>query len=225
MLYALAADAPTRPVYWVHGTRNGTEHAFATEARRLLTSLPGARWSICYSSPSPTDAIGEGGVTAGRVTADVIERLGIPVDADVYLCGPAAFMTDLSAALGALGFAPTRLHTETFGTLAAITPGVVGGTDAPPRLPDGPPGTGPAVTFARSGLTAHWDDHFGSVLELAEACRVPVRWSCRTGVCHTCETSLVSGEVIYEPEPVDSPALGNVLVCCARPGGDVVVDL
>ncbi len=156
-------------------------------------------------------------MTAGRVTGAVIERLGIPVDADVYLCGPAAFMTDLTAAFGALGFAPSRLRTETFGTLGAITPGVVGSPDGPPRLPDGPPGTGPAVTFARSGLTARWDDRYGSVLELAEACRVPVRWSCRTGVCHTCETSLVSGDVAYEPEPVDAPALGNVLVCCAQP--------
>ena len=66
---------------------------------------------------------------------------------------------------------------------------------------------------------------YGSVLELAEACRVPVRWSCRTGVCHTCETGLVSGEVDYEPEPIDRPALGNVLVCCARPLDDLVVDL
>ena len=164
-------------------------------------------------------------MTAGRVTAAVVERLGVPVDADVYLCGPAAFMTDMTAAFDALGFAPTHVRTETFGTLGAITPGVVGGRDGPPRLPDGPPGTGPAVTFGRSGLTARWDDRYGSVLELAEACRVPVRWSCRTGVCHTCETSLVSGDVAYEPEPVDRPALGNVLVCCAQPGGDLVVDL
>ena len=81
------------------------------------------------------------------------------------------------------------------------------------------------MTFGRSGLTARWDNRYGSVLELAEACRVPVRWSCRTGVCHTCETGLVSGEVAYEPEPIDRPALGNVLVCCARPLDDLVVDL
>ena len=164
-------------------------------------------------------------MTVGRITAAVVERLGIPVDADLYLCGPAAFMADLTAALVTLGFAPTQVRTETFGTLGAITPGVVGGRDGPPRLPDGPPGTGPAVTFARSGLTARWHDRYGSVLELAEACRIPVRWACRTGVCHTCETSLVSGGVTYEPEPVDKPALGNVLVCCVQPCDDLVVDL
>ncbi len=47
-------------------------------------------------------------------------------------------------------------------------------------------------------------------LGLAEACDVPVRWSCRTGVCHTCETGLVAGSVIYNPDPVDAPADGNV---------------
>ena len=225
MLHALAVDSSTRPVYWIHGARNRADDAFADEVARLLATLPGARWSTCYSAPSLTEALDEPGVTSGRVTAAVVEQLGVPADADVYLCGPAAFMTDMTAAFDALGFAPTHVHTETFGTLGAITPGVVNSREGPPRLPDGPPGTGPAVTFSRSGLTARWDDRYRSVLELAEACRVPVRWSCRTGVCHTCETSLVSGDVAYEPEPVDRPALGNVLVCCAQPGGDLVVDL
>jgi ferredoxin len=63
------------------------------------------------------------------------------------------------------------------------------------------------------------------LLELAEACEVPVRWSCRTGVCHTCETALVAGTVSYRPDPIDTPADGNVLICCSRPEGDVVIDL
>ncbi len=134
-------------------------------------------------------------------------------------------MADLTAAFGGLGVDADHLHTESFGTLAAITPVWSVGSTGPPRLPDGPPGTGPAVTFARSGLTARWDDRYGAILELAEACRVPVRWSCRTGVCHTCETGLVSGQVEYAPEPIDAPGAGNVLVCCARPSSDLVVDL
>jgi len=225
MLYGLVAEGSTRPVWWVHGARNGSEHPFAAEARGLLDQLPGARSLICYSSPSADDRLDDPDVRVGHVTGDVIARLGLPTDAHVYLCGPARFMADLTAALSEFGVDIDHLHTESFGTLAAITPGVVGAPDGPPRLPEGPPGTGPAVTFARSGLTARWDDHYGAILELAEACRVPVRWSCRTGVCHTCETGLVSGQVEYEPEPIDAPAAGNVLVCCARPTGDLVVDL
>src|SRR5438132_380440 len=84
----------------------------------------------------------------------------------------------------------------------------------------------PQLSFARSGITAHWNvSRYQSILELAEACDVPVRWSCRTGVCHNCESGLVSGAVVYGPEPLDKPADGNVLVCCSQPIRDVVIDL
>jgi ferredoxin len=92
-------------------------------------------------------------------------------------------------------------------------------------LPAGPAGEGPLVSLARSGLDVRWRPEFASLLELAEACDVPVRWSCRTGVCHTCETALVAGTVSYRPDPVDAPAGGNVLICCSQPEGDVVIDL
>jgi ferredoxin len=77
-----------------------------------------------------------------------------------------------------------------------------------------------------SGIAAHWKaSSYESILELAEACDVPVRWSCRTGVCHNCESGLVSGEVVYGPEPLDKPADGNLLVCCSQPLRDIVIDL
>ena len=66
---------------------------------------------------------------------------------------------------------------------------------------------------------------YASLLELAEACDVPVRWSCRTGVCHTCETGLLSGTVGYAPDPVEPPAAGSTLICCSQPSGDLVLDL
>ncbi len=82
------------------------------------------------------------------------------------------------------------------------------------------------MSFARSRIAAHWKASvYESILKLAGACDVPVRWSCRTGVCHNCESGLVSGEVLYDPEPLDKTADGNVLVCCARPSSDLVIDL
>jgi len=81
------------------------------------------------------------------------------------------------------------------------------------------------VSFARSGLNVRWGPSYASLLELAEACEVPVRWSCRTGVCHNCESGLVAGDVSYRPGPLDAPADGNVLICCAHPQSDVVIDL
>jgi ferredoxin len=77
----------------------------------------------------------------------------------------------------------------------------------------------------RAGLTVSWDSKFQSLLELAEACDVPVRWSCRAGVCHTCECGLTSGSVKYDPEPLEPAAAGNLLICCSRPQEDVVIDI
>ncbi len=48
---------------------------------------------------------------------------------------------------------------------------------------------------------------------------------CRTGVCHNCETGLISGSVIYRPDPVEPPADGNLLICCSQPQGDIALDL
>ena len=117
------------------------------------------------------------------------------------------------------------MHSEIFGAAPASTPGIAAAPARPPHPPAGDPGDGPQVAFARSGLTVRWADSYASLLELAEACDVPVRWSCRIGVCHTCETSLMSGAVRYAPEPVDEPADGSALICCSQPREDLVVDL
>ena len=81
------------------------------------------------------------------------------------------------------------------------------------------------MSFVRTGLNVRWDNAYASVLEFAEACDVPVRWSCRTGVCHTCETALLEGTVAYAPEPLEPAAAGNLLVCCSQPETDLSVDL
>src|SRR5260370_1071971 len=114
----------------------------------------------------------------------------------------------------------SMLHTEVFGSLEAIAPGMAQVVHTP-HLPQGPPGSGPPVSFARSGIAAVWDPKFASLLELAEACDVPVRWSCRTGVCHTCMTGLIGGSIIYNPDPLERPAPGNVLDCVPKPTANV----
>ena len=135
-------------------------------------------------------------------------------------------MSDMKQALAAYGVATQRIYMELFDGSESITPGVVGATKRTPHTPQHDANTGPLVSFARSGIAAHWDGSVcQSLLELAEACDVPVRWSCRTGVCHTCESGLVSGAVSYSPEPLDPPAGGNLLVCCSQPTRDVVIDL
>jgi ferredoxin-NADP reductase/MOSC domain-containing protein YiiM/ferredoxin len=226
MLHALVQAQSPREIWWLHGARDGSEHSFATEARSLLDQLPHSRSQISYSRPAPTDQQGIDYATSGRLSAGLINSLMLPRHADAYLCGPAAFMAELGAALASYGLNPARIHLETFGTEGSLTPGIAALLSAkPPHQPAGPPGQGPEVSFARSGITAQWSSQYASLLEFAEACDVPARWSCRTGVCHTCETALLSGMISYDPEPLEPPADGNVLTCSARPTEAVVVDL
>jgi ferredoxin-NADP reductase/MOSC domain-containing protein YiiM len=225
MLNALAAERSKREVWWLHGARGGGDHSFAVEARNLLASLPSAHAHISYSRPGTTDVEGRDFDTTGRLSASLLASLGLPVAADAYLCGPAPFMEEVGAALAALGLDPSRIHTELFGPPPGVTPGIAAKPARTPHPPTGAAGSGPTIEFARSNLAVQWSPDYGSLLELAEACDVSVRWSCRTGVCHTCETALVSGTVDYSPDPIDVPADGSTLICCARPRADLVLDL
>ena len=225
MLHALAATQSGRDIWWLYSARRRADEPFATEARALLAALPGAHRHICFTSPAPDDVQGRDYDTAGRLSAPVLAALDLPADADAYLCGPPAFMADISAALAAGGIAPARIHTEVFGAGPGLTPGIAPAPVRRPHPPAGQPGSGPLVAFARSDLSVPWDPGYASLLEFAEACDVPVRWSCRVGVCHTCETTVISGTVGYAPDPVDAPADGDTLICCSQPRDDLVLDL
>jgi ferredoxin-NADP reductase/MOSC domain-containing protein YiiM len=226
MLHALAAARSSRQVLWLYTARDGQHHPFVAEARRLMLTLPNGRTFVCYSRPDSRDKIGEDFDAIGHLSGSVFEEVGVPREADFYLCGPARFMSDMKGALATLGVAPKQIHVELFNGSESMAPGVVSAAMRAPHLPNDDANTGPLVTFARSGIAAHWNaSAYQSILELAEACDVPVRWSCRTGVCHSCESGLISGSVVYGPEPLDKPADGNLLICCSQPVRDVVIDL
>ena len=226
MLHALVAAGATRQVLWLHGSHDGQHHPFAAEARKLVHALTHGRLYVGYSRPGPQDLTGEDFDVAGRLSQAALEAGGVPPEADAYLCGPPRFMAEMKEALAALGVAPERIHSEIFNGGESLTPGIAGAPTRAPHLPEDDADTGPLVSFARSGITVHWNaSAYQSILELAEACDVPVRWSCRSGVCHNCESGLISGSVTYEPDPLDLPAEGNVLICCSRPRGAVVIDV
>jgi ferredoxin len=224
MLHQLAAAGSQREVWWLYGARGPDEHPFAAEAHALLASLPHAREHIFYSNATAAQRH-QAHAAAGRISQQALAALRVPASATAYICGPASFMTGMRDALSALGTDPASIRTELFGALDAINPGLTGPRRPPPHQPPGPAGTGPQVTFARSGLTTAFSDAWGSVLDLADACDVPTRWSCRTGVCHTCVTPLLSGDITYHPDPLEPPPGGQILICCARPATNLVLDM
>lgn len=226
MLHALVSAGSTQQVLWLHAARDREHHAFAGEVRRLIAKLPHGRSYVCYSKPTASDRMIEDFDRAGHLSRSVFEEAGMRREADVYLCGPVGFMAEMRAALASFDIAPERILVEIFNGGESMTPGIVSAPTRIPHVPENDAKTGPLVSFARSGIAAHWKTPaYQSILELAEACHVPVRWACRTGVCHSCESGLVSGAVIYGSEPLDKPAEGNILVCCSQPAADVVIDL
>ena len=225
MLHSLSSAASRREVWWIYGARNRAEHPFANESRGLLQALVNSRGHVVYSKPDPGDKSGVDYDSVGHVDTPLLDRLAVTRDADFYLCGPPSFLRDLTAGLRTWGADSTRIHTEVFGPEAPIRPGIARSSSPPVHAPAGEPGIGPQISFTRSGLTVPWNSRFSSLLEFAEACDVPVQWSCRTGVCHTCECALIGGTVQYQPDPLEPPATGNVLICCSTPSADVEVDL
>src|SRR5207249_977597 len=184
MLHALVAARSTRQVLWLHAARDRQHHPFAAEVRGVMPTLAHGRSYVCYSRPASRDKLGEGFNATGHLSRSVFDEVGVPRHADVYLCGPTRFMAEMKEALATLGVSPERIHVEIFNGSESLTPGVVGAATRAPHLPQDDASTGPLVSFARSGIAAHWKPSYQSILELAEACDVPVRWSCRTGGCH-----------------------------------------
>ncbi len=223
---AVATNAgASRPVWWLHSARDRAHHSFAKEADDLLVALRASHRCIIYSRPAPEDVLGQDFDRPGHLSLELLAEFGIPQDADFYLCGPPRFLEEFQKSLAAWGIPWPRVHVEVFGPASTLTPGISSVAAALPHRPDGPASSGPMVTFLRSGLAVPWDSRFGSLLELAEACAVPVRWACRSGVCHNCESGLIDGELAYAPEPLDLPAEGNALICCSTPKTAVELDL
>lgn len=221
MLGAIVDSGCRRPVWFVHGARNGREHAFGPHVRRIARDHDHVRVHVSYSRPSAWDVAGRDFDSVGRVDAALVQELLPSNDLDAYLCGPVPFMRSLYAGLREWGVSEHRIHYEFFGPASMLgdqdaTDGSVTTADCCTEI---------EVTFARSGVTASWSASSGSLLELAEAHGLSPPYSCRSGICHTCACRLETGEVEYVEEPIDPPAAGLVLICCSKPRTDVILDL
>ncbi len=223
MMNAIMDSGGDRPVWFVHGVRNGREHALGAHCRRCAATNENVHVHVCYSDPAPDDVAGRDYDSRGRVEVGLLKRLLPFDDYDFYLCGPTPFMQSLYRGLTALNVPEARIHYEFFG------PGSLLQDDA------GPAGEAPQaeaelvggaqVVFARSGITADWDPACETILDLAERHGLSPDYSCRSGICSTCSAAVTEGEVEYLEPPMDEPAAGHVLICSARPRTNIVVEI
>ena len=252
MLHRLV-NTTQRRVIFIHACECGSVHAFRDEVLALAQERPGITAHFCYRTPSAADIARSACHSQGLISREQLQALLPLDDYDFYLCGPGGFMQANWRLLRELGVAKTRIHYEFFGPAtvleaepeAAVEPENAGvselavepeiptnGSSPAPQAPVPvatlPPQSSPAVTqvqFLPSGTTVDWDESCPSLLDLAEQAGLSPDFNCRAGLCSTCMSGLVSGEVEYFEPPLDEPPAGRVLLCCSRPVGPVVITL
>jgi ferredoxin-NADP reductase len=203
MLKAAALQKPERPVWFIHGARDGRFHAFRQEVMATVQAKSNLSVHYAYSRPRPEDAGSY--QSEGYVEASLIRSL-VHGDAEYFLCGSAPFMAAIRSGLKEAGVPDQRVQFEMFTRAARSEPSPA--VDAP--LPA-------AVTFSRSQRTVQWQGEQESLLDFAEAQGLSPEFSCRAGLCGTCACRLLEGEVSYLVPPTAAVAPGSVLVCIARP--------
>jgi ferredoxin-NADP reductase len=222
MLNAVVDSGKDRPTWFVHGTRNGIHHAMCRHMRRVAAENDNITVHIRYSQPRPEDIKGREYDSTGHVDVDLLKELLPNNDMDFYLCGPPPFLNSMLKGLWDWGVPESRIRFELFGPAALLQEG----TPARRRKKKKPTGAeNYEVAFSDSGITAKWDPEYENLLEFAEDQGVFPDFSCRSGICHSCQYELLKGKVDYTFEPLDPPYPGQALLCCARPESDVVIDV
>ncbi|MBC8337662.1 MAG: 2Fe-2S iron-sulfur cluster binding domain-containing protein [Alphaproteobacteria bacterium] len=220
MLNHIVDQGAERPVWFLHGVQNGSEHAFRDHVRQLAETMENVRAHMVYAEPGPGDVLGRDYDAEGFITTQMLESLLPGPDCDFYLCGPPPFMKALYNALLGWGVQESRIFYEFFGPATVLK-------DAPAPTPVAADSVGGVeVVFQKSGVTVAWDGLQESLLVLAEAHGVEADSACRSGVCQTCACRLVEGEVEYTNEDAFLPDdESEILICSSVPKGKVILDL
>ena len=224
MLNAIVDTGSDRATWFIHGSRNGREHALGAHVRRVAEEYSNVQLHIRYSRPLPEDSAGRGYEDEGHVDIELVKRLLPDKDFDFYLCGPTAFLKSLFNGLLAWGVSESRIHYEFFGPASALQERAKVAT-AKRAAEVSQCCEDIEVNFSKSAVKANWNPSFESILDLAEANGLSPDYSCRSGICHTCICPLEAGEVEYVLEPLEPPEQGSVLICCSKPKSSVVVNV
>lgn len=210
----LASDAD---IVFVHNARSPADIIFREELMLMGRRRPGFRCiPVCE-----TESAGERwGGYSGRLSLPML-RLIIPdvTEREVFTCGPAPYMAAVRAMLAEAGFDMRHYHEESFdfAMLAAREPDVAAATEGR---------AGFRVEFVKSGRVVECDAD-GFILDAARRAGLRLPFSCTKGMCGTCKSRMLSGEVDMKHGGGIRPreiAQGLVLLCCSKPRSDVVIE-
>jgi ferredoxin-NADP reductase len=219
MLHQMVEQSATagdmRQVWFIHGATNGSTHAFGRELNGIAARYPWLNVHIRYSRPRIDDIELHDYDSIGRIDINLIKELLTTDVFEYYLCGPDSFIDSLHSGLTAAGICDQRIHFEFFEARTAPASRKPATSTAIANHPD--TDSPVRVNFARSATSAIWDKSKGSLLDLAEANGVRPPYGCRSGVCQSCLTPVLAGNVGYLESPVRVPDAGQVLLCCAYP--------
>lgn len=218
--YAVSSD-PARPVTLLYSARSEQDLAFLNELRTLAERHPDVKVAITLTRPTaPTSW------RTGRIDESILRQYVVhPAHSIFCLCGPELMVADMRRLLAAMGVPEGQIRSEAF-DLAAAAPVLTGAARSVPA-------TGlythaaevRRVTFATSGR-ASFVPASQSLLEAAEAEGIALVSSCRAGVCQTCRTRLVEGDVECRSDVLDQDdsEAGYILPCVSWARTDCVVE-
>ena len=217
MAKAVTRLNPQRSVWFLHGARDGRFHAFRAEVRAIAEQNPNLTIHYAYSRPRDEDAGHHHSV--GYIDPTLIQSLMIP-EAEYFLCGSPPFMAAIRTGLKAAGVSENQILFEMF-TKASKTV-----SDRPLAESKNDNVEAAEIVFAQSNQTIPWQADSDSLLEFAEANGLNPPYSCRQGICGTCQCKILEGEVTYQTIPTATVEDGSVLICIAKPKtSKVVLDL
>lgn len=217
MAKAIGLRNPRRPIWFFHGARDGSFHALREEMASGASGNPNLHLHYAYSKPREEDA---GHFHSTGYVDMALIRSHVNSEAEYYLCRSPAFMDSLRSGLMAAGVPGDRLFFEMFTKeKKASTQGELPSPTAGSEL-------GAQVVFSRSAQEGFWQEGELSLLDFAENKGLSPDYSCRQGICGTCECRLLEGAVEYLQPPSAPVSQGGVLICVAKPKSTrIVLDL
>ena len=209
----------TCDIVLVHSQRRFSDVPYREELDWMERHIPGLHIRYLCSDLA-ADTGGHPHAVPGRLNPWTLSAL-VPdaTSREVLACGPPSYRATARAAAVEIGCAPDRFHEESF----SFEPLPAAPTSSAPTLPTS--ASGFRVELRHHGVTVECAPDT-TILDAAAAAGLTLPSSCAQGLCGTCKSTLISGEVDMQHNGGIRPreiAAGKILLCCSRPTSDLVV--